>query len=79
MQNLTNTPDDTGAPDRNFQLDMLNAMNQRLLDNDKMFRMICGTSSNTFLYYDFNADRIEILGKTEPYFSFLQSSLTEGR
>ncbi len=70
MQNLTNTPDDTGAPDRNFQLDMLNAMNQKLLDNDKMFRMICGTSSNTFLYYDFNADRIEILGKTEPYFTF---------
>lgn len=53
-----------------YQLDLLTAMNQKLLGNDKMFRMICGTSSNAFLYYDFSADRFETLGCWGQYFDF---------
>ncbi|MBO4337785.1 MAG: GGDEF domain-containing protein [Lachnospiraceae bacterium] len=56
--------------DKNYQLDLLNAMNQKLLDNDRMFRMICGTSSNTFMYYDFAEDHLEILGNSNQFFDF---------
>ncbi len=56
--------------DLNYQLSLLNSMNQKLLDNDKMFRMICGTSSNTFLYYDYAEDHVEVLGDLASYFPF---------
>ncbi|MCR4690152.1 MAG: EAL domain-containing protein [Lachnospiraceae bacterium] len=55
----------------NYQLSLLNSMNQKLLDNDKMFRMICGTSANTFLYYDFDKDHFEALGNYDHFFDFM--------
>lgn len=57
-----------------YQLDLLTAMNQKLLGNDKMFRMICGTSSNAFLYYDFSADHFETLGCWNQYFDFVMET-----
>ncbi len=53
-----------------YQLDLLKAMNEKLLGNDKMFRMICGTSSNAFLFYSFSENRFETLGCWEKYFEF---------
>lgn len=53
-----------------YQLELLTAMNQKLIGNDKMFRMICGTSSNAFLYYDYASDRFETLGCWDMYFDF---------
>lgn len=53
-----------------YQLDLLTAMNQKLMGNEKMFRMICGTSSNAFLYYIFSEDRFEMLGLWQHYFDF---------
>ena len=53
-----------------YQLDLLTAMNQKLMGNEKMFRMICGTSSNAFLYYIFSEDRFEMLGLWQHYFNF---------
>ena len=54
----------------NYQLDLLKAMNEKLLGNDKMFRMLCGTSSNAFLFYSFKDRRFETLGSWEQYFEF---------
>ena len=54
----------------NYQLDLLKAMNEKLMGNDKMFRMICGTSSNAFLFYSFSDNRFETLGCWEHYFEF---------
>ena len=54
----------------NYQLDLLKAMNEKLLGSDKMFRMICGTSSNAFLFYSFSEKRFETLGCWERYFEF---------
>ncbi len=54
----------------NYQLDLLTAMNEKLLGSDKMFRMICGTSSNAFLYYDYADDHFEILGGFDSLFPF---------
>lgn len=53
-----------------YQYDLLHAMNEKLLDNDKMYRMICGTSSNAFLYYEYNENRYETLGCWDSYFDF---------
>lgn len=53
-----------------YQLDLLTAMNEKLLGNDKMFRMICGTSSNAFLYFDYNENHFETLGCWEQFFDF---------
>ena len=36
-----------------YQVDLLSAMNQRLKNDEKMYRLICDTSSNAFLYVNF--------------------------
>ncbi len=54
----------------NARLELLNSLNQKLLDNDKMFRMICGTFNSTFLYYDYADDRFETLGNYSHFFDF---------
>lgn len=60
-----------------YQLDLLKAMNEKLLGNDKMFRMICGTSSNAFLFYSFKDHRFETLGSWEQYFEFPVQSVAD--
>nr|MBQ8252966.1 GGDEF domain-containing protein [Lachnospiraceae bacterium] len=60
-----------------YQLDLLKAMNEKLLGNDKMFRMICGTSSNAFLFYSFSENRFETLGCWEQYFEFEVQNQTD--
>lgn len=57
-----------------YQLDLLNAMNEKLLGNEKMFRMICGTSSNAFLYYDYKENHYETLGCWDNFFDFTVNS-----
>ena len=61
----------------NYQLDLLKAMNEKLLGNDKMFRMLCGTSSNAFLFYSFKDRRFETLGSWEQYFEFSVTSSSD--
>lgn len=61
----------------NYQLDLLKAMNEKLLGNDKMFRMLCGTSSNAFLFYSFKDRRFETLGSWEQYFEFPVTSSSD--
>ena len=53
-----------------YQLDLLTAMNQKLAVNEKMLRMICGTSTNAFLYYNFLECRLEVLGCFNKIFDF---------
>ena len=60
-----------------YQLDLLKAMNEKLLGSDKMFRMICGTSSNAFLFYSFKDQRFETLGSWEQYFEFPVKSMAD--
>lgn len=60
-----------------YQLDLLQAMNEKLAGNERMYRMICGMSSNAFIYYNFKENRIEVLGCFEKFFSFQVHSLTD--
>lgn len=51
-----------------YQLDLLNAMNQKLSSDEKMFQMICSTSNGAFLYYNFEENSIKTLGNWELFF-----------
>lgn len=60
-----------------YQIDFLSAMNQKLDSNAKMYRAICDTSMNAFLYYNFGEDRLELLGNWEHFFQVEINSLRD--
>ena len=51
-----------------YQIDLLSAMNRKLDSDEKMYRAICDTSMNAFLYYNFEESRLELLGNWEHFF-----------
>lgn len=53
-----------------YQLDLLKAMNQKLSGRDKMFRLVCDTTNNAFLYCDFEKSEVVTLGNWDDHFSF---------
>lgn len=56
--------------DLHYQIDLLKAMNQNLTDKEQMYRLVCETSNNAFLYYSFKTDEIISFGKWKDFFSF---------
>lgn len=53
-----------------YQLDLLKAMNQKLSGRDKMYRLICDSSNNAFLYCTFDRTNVITLGNWNDYFDF---------
>ncbi len=53
-----------------YQLDLLKAMNQKLGDAERMYRLICDTSNNAFLYYSFKTGQVKMLGLWDKFFDF---------
>jgi len=53
-----------------YQLDLLKAMNQKLGDAERMYRLICNTSNNAFLYYSFRTGQVKMLGLWDNFFDF---------
>ena len=53
-----------------YQVDLLTAMNQKLSVQEKMYRLVCDTSYNAFLYYSFEKNEIHLLGKWDSFFDF---------
>lgn len=53
-----------------YQLDLLKALNQKVSSDEKMYRKICETSNDAFIYYDFIEDQLVTLGKWENFFPF---------
>lgn len=51
-----------------YQLDLLKAMNQKLNEKERMYRMICDTSDMAYLYYTFTKNEVTTLGKWDEYF-----------
>lgn len=51
-----------------YQVDLLSALNQKLRSNERMYRTICDTSRNAFLYYAFEEERLETLGNWKYFF-----------
>ncbi|MCM1123673.1 MAG: bifunctional diguanylate cyclase/phosphodiesterase [Eubacterium sp.] len=52
------------------QIDLLKAMNQKLSKDEKMLRLICETSNNAFLYYNYEEQRIETFANWNHFFDF---------
>lgn len=53
-----------------YQLDLLKAMNLKLSGKEKMYRLVSSTSNNAFLYYSFERNEFETLGKWSSFFDF---------
>ena len=51
-----------------YQLSLLEAMNNRLVNDENMYKMICNTSSNAILYYHFAEKRTVHVGDWSHFF-----------
>lgn len=53
-----------------YQVDLLNAMNKKLADREKMYRMICDMSSCAYLYFSAGEHKVKVLGNWNEFFPF---------
>ena len=53
-----------------YQLDLLKAMNRKLAEKERMYRMGCDTSADAFLYCSFEQNQVEALGQWRDFFDF---------
>ena len=51
-----------------YQVDLLGAMNQKLEKEERMLRLVCDTSSNAFLYVNFEENEIKTLANWNFFF-----------
>lgn len=45
-----------------YQLDLMRAMNQKLSDREKMYRLLCDTMDYAYIYYSFEKNSVTMLG-----------------
>lgn len=60
-----------------YQNDLLNAMNRKLSKDERMLRLICETSTNAFLYYNFAEDRIQTIANWSHFFPFTITNMND--
>lgn len=60
-----------------YQLDLLKAMNQKISDAERMYRLICDTSNNAFLYYSYRTKTLRMLGAWGQFFDFSVKDLKD--
>ncbi len=53
-----------------YQVDLLNAMNKKLADRERMYRMICDMSSCAYLYFSAKDSKVKVLGNWNTFFPF---------
>lgn len=53
-----------------FQVDLLNAVNKKLEREEKMYRLVCETSTSAILYYSFESDKVTSLANFSEFFDF---------
>ena len=53
-----------------YQFDLLKAKNQKLESDAKMYQALVATSTNAFLYYSFEHDKLETMGSWHHFFDF---------
>jgi len=51
-----------------YKLELLKAMNQKITETERMFNMICETSSNAFFYYNYVTKQMHVFGRWEEFF-----------
>lgn len=60
-----------------YQVDLLSAMNRKLSRDEKMLRLICETSNNAVLYYNYEEDRVQTVANWSHFFSFTITDLKD--
>ncbi len=53
-----------------YQVDLMNAMNEKLKSDQKMMEMIIETSTSAFLYVNMETNEVRTLGRWDEYFDF---------
>lgn len=56
--------------DLRYQVDLLTALNQRISNNERMYKLICETSQRAFLYINYAGNTVKIVGKWDAFFDF---------
>ena len=54
----------------NSQIDALNSMNEKLMKDSKILKIICDTSNSAFLYYNFEEDSVQTIANWDYFFDF---------
>lgn len=65
--------------DLRYQVDLLSAMNQKLSNDERMYRAICEQSNRAFIYILPEEGTVKTLGRWDEYFDFRPTELTELR
>ena len=60
-----------------YQVDLLNAMNKKLADREKMYRMICDMSSCAYLYVSVKEQSVKVLGNWQAFFCFHVQNISD--
>ncbi len=55
-----------------YQVDLLSAMNQKMENNERMYRLLCETSTSAFIYVNLSNGNVQTLGMWEDFFPGLQ-------
>ena len=53
-----------------YQIDLLKAMNQKLMKQEKMYRMVVEASDGTNLYYNEDTGEFAVFGDWNHFFTF---------
>lgn len=56
--------------DLRYQVDLLTATNQKLKENERMYRLICDTSHRAFLYVDYTKNTVVKIGRWDAFDGF---------
>lgn len=54
--------------DLHYQVDLLTAMNKKLSDSERMYRVICDMSACAYLYYVYKDGKISLIGDWKSFF-----------
>lgn len=63
--------------DLRYQVDLLTALNQRLKNNEQMYKSIIETSKRAFVYVNFTTNVLKTLGKWDSLFDFKLSEICD--
>lgn len=59
------------------QVDLLSAMNRKLVRDEKMLRLICETSQSAFLYYNYEENIVRTIANWDHFFDFSVTDLDD--
>lgn len=63
--------------DLRYQVDLLTAINQRLTNNEQMYKAIIETSKRAFVYVNYSTNVIRTLGRWDAFFDFKISEICD--